>query len=58
MTPSEAAKAWGFKSLKAVSRLGGESQQTLINWARNYPERFHIYLAGVAVLHPNEVKRK
>lgn len=58
MTPSEAAKALGFKSLKAVSRLGGESQQNLINWFHNYPVRFRIYLAGVAVLHPNEVKRK
>jgi hypothetical protein len=47
MTPSEKAKALGFKSLAELSKLSGESVQTLINWHRNYPQRFEFIATGV-----------
>ena len=47
----EDAKRRGFKSLKQVQGIGGESQQTLGNWFKNekHPERFDIHLLGCAV---------
>jgi hypothetical protein len=47
MTPSEKAKSLGFKSLAELSKLSGESVQTLINWHRNYPQRFEFIAVGV-----------
>lgn len=45
----EDAKRRGFKSLKQVQGIGGESQQTLGNWFKNQPLRFDIHLLGCAV---------
>jgi hypothetical protein len=47
MTPSQKAKSLGFKSLAELSRLSGESEQTLINWFKNYPKRFEFIAIGV-----------
>jgi hypothetical protein len=47
MTPSEKAKSLGFKSLAELSKLSGESVQTLINWHKNYPQRFEFLAVGV-----------
>jgi hypothetical protein len=48
MTPSEQCKAAGLKSLAELSRLSGQSTQTLINWARDKPELFALVVAGAA----------
>jgi len=46
MTPSQKAKDAGLKSLSQVSRLTGQSPQTLDNWAKNKPKLFNIVLLG------------
>ena len=40
MTPSEQAKAAGFKSLAEVARKIGKPRRTLYNWHRDSPELF------------------
>ena len=56
-TASQAVKAAGFKNLKQVTELLGESpegkilgesRQTLGNWFKNEPLRFELYLLGCA----------
>ena len=46
MTPAKIAKAAGLKSLSEVSRLTGQSMQTLANWSKNKPDLFNIVIAG------------
>lgn len=48
MTPSNQAKAKGLKSLEQVSRLTGQSPQTLRNWSLAKPDLFEIVLLGCA----------
>lgn len=45
-TPAEQAKTEGLKSLSQVSKMTGQSLQTLSNWAKNKPELFKIVLLG------------
>ena len=47
MKPSEQCKAAGLKSLVQLSRLTGESRQTLINWHRDRPIRFEAMILYV-----------
>jgi hypothetical protein len=46
MKPSDQCKAAGLKSLAELSRISGESVQTLNNWHRNKPKLFEIVLKG------------
>jgi hypothetical protein len=46
MTASEAAKAANLKSLKQVSELTGQSNQTLINWHKDKPKLYRVVLLG------------
>ena len=46
MTASQQAKAEGLKNLSQVSKMTGQSLQTLSNWAKNKPELFKIVLLG------------
>lgn len=48
MTPSQTAKHHGCKSLKQVSDLTEQSEQTLINWHRDKPELYRIVCIGCA----------
>lgn len=45
MKPSEKAKEAGLSSLKELSKISGESTQTLNNWFNNKPFIFHAVLA-------------
>lgn len=54
MKPSEVCKSAGLKSLAELSRLSGESVQTLNNWSKNYPRRFNLILYGVLRERGNE----
>ena len=45
MTPSQKAKAAGFRSLKEVANLTGWTQATLIGWNKKTPELFESNLA-------------
>lgn len=59
MTPSQQAKAVGLKSLKEVSELTGQSDQTLSNWSKNKSDLFHIVLLGcLRVKANNETKKR
>jgi len=49
MKPSEKARQAGFKSLKEVSEITGESTQNLNNWNKARPRRFQLLLKGAAV---------
>ena len=44
--PSQQAKDAGLQSLAQVSRLTGQSLQTLLNWHKHKPELFKIALLG------------
>lgn len=46
MTPSQQTKKEGLKSLSQVSKMTGQSVQTLSNWAKDKPELFKIVLLG------------
>ena len=46
MTPAQQAKSEGLESLSQVSKMTGQSLQTLSNWAKNKPELFKIVLLG------------
>jgi len=46
MTPSQQAKAMGFKSLKEVSEICNKSCATLGNWHKYNPVAFHAMLLG------------
>lgn len=46
MTPSQQAKSVGLKSLTQVSKLTGQSLNTLTNWHRDKPELFKVVLLG------------
>jgi hypothetical protein len=48
MTPSQQAKAAGLSSLAEVSRMTGQSPQTLNNWSRRKPDLFQVVIAGCA----------
>jgi len=48
MKPSEQAKVLGCQSLAQVARVTRQSEQTLINWAKNKPELFKLVCLGVA----------
>ena len=50
MKPSEQCKAAGLKSLVQLSKITGESQQTLINWHRNKPRLFAVVVAGAQAI--------
>ena len=49
-SPSEQCKAAGLKSLAELSRITGESVQTLINWHKNKPLLFKVLIAGAVVI--------
>ena len=46
MTPSQQAKSAGLKSLAEVTRMTGQSKETLRNWSINKPKLFHIVITG------------
>ncbi len=46
MTPSQQAKAQGFKSLAQVAELSTVKRRTLENWHKDKPELFDIVLLG------------
>jgi len=46
MTPSETAKSHGLGSLAQLVKLSGVSKQTLLNWHKNYPQRFKLLCLG------------
>ncbi len=46
MTASQQAKQAGLKSLAEVTRMTGQSKETLSNWSRNKPELFHVVIQG------------
>ena len=50
MCPSKKCKAAGLKSLAELSRISGESVQTLINWNKNKPQLFSVLIAGAVVI--------
>lgn len=50
MTPSQAAKSAGYKSLAEVSILTGVSTITLNNWYKNKPLLFKAVLHGAKYL--------
>lgn len=50
MTPSQQAKASGYKSLTEVEKIIGESRQTLNNWAKNKPRLLAAVLAGAKLI--------
>lgn len=54
MKPSEACKAAGLKSLAELSRVTGESVQTLNNWHKNKPRLFEILVAGAVLVRDRE----
>ncbi len=45
-TASQQAKQAGLKSLAEVTRMTGQSKETLSNWSRNKPELFHVVIQG------------
>lgn len=47
---SDYAKRNGMPSLEAVSRLTGQSRQTLNNWYHDKPELFIVVIAGAVQL--------
>ena len=49
MSPSEQCKSAGLKSLAELSKISGESVQTLINWHKNKPLLFKVLIAGAVV---------
>lgn len=49
MKPSEECKEIGLKSLVEVSRISGESVQTLCNWHKNKPFIFKAVVVSAAV---------
>jgi hypothetical protein len=46
MTTAKAAKEAGLSSLAEVSKISGQSPQTLDNWHKHKPELFKVVLAG------------
>jgi len=55
MKPSEICKAAGLKSLAELSRITGESVQTLNNWHKNKPRLFEVLVAGAVAVRDREV---
>lgn len=49
MTPSKACKQAGLVSLRELSRISGQSDQTLTNWYHNKRQLFDLVLLGAAV---------
>ena len=49
VTPSEQCRAAGLASLAELSRISGESVQTLINWHKNKPTLFALVISGAVV---------
>lgn len=49
MKPSEKCKQAGLKSLDELSKLTGESTQTLRNWHKSRPVAFETILYGAAM---------
>jgi len=49
MKTSEKAKAAGLKNLAELSKITGQSTQTLRNWDENKPELFALVLKGAVV---------
>lgn len=47
-TPSQQAKAAGFKTLTQVSRICNKSVSTLRGWSRDNPQLFQVILIGCA----------
>lgn len=58
MTPSEQCKQAGLKSLDEVSKLSGQSVQTLINWHKNKPKLFMLLILGCIVEKTNQHEEK
>lgn len=46
MKPSEKVKSAGLSSLAEVSRMTGQSVQTLGNWYKDKPDLFDVVLSG------------
>ena len=55
MTPSEQAKAQGFKSLAQVAEISTVKRRTLENWHKDKPELFNIVLLGCYAIQNNKV---
>ena len=53
MTPSQKAKAAGFKSLTEVAKMYGCSNKCLYNYAE-HGDKFDIILAGCSLLKLNK----
>lgn len=49
MTASQKAKAAGLDSLAQVSKMTGQSAQTLSNWHKHKPELFRVVILGCAI---------
>lgn len=50
MSPSQACRDAGLKSLNELAEMTHQSAQTLINWHKHKPELFRIVLAGAAAV--------
>ncbi len=55
MTPSQQAKAQGFKSLAQVAELSTVKRRTLENWHKDKPELFNVVLLGCYAIQNNKV---
>ena len=56
MTASQQAKKAGLESLAEVTRMTGQSKETLSNWSRNKPDLFNIVLIGCKSFKDNGAK--
>jgi hypothetical protein len=50
MTPSQQAKAHGYKTLSELASIVGVDRQTLDNWAKNKPKLFQAVLLGARLI--------
>ena len=48
--PSEICKTAGLKSLAELAKATGQSEQTLIRWAKNKPRLFRVVVAGAVAI--------
>lgn len=57
MKPSEKCRAAGLKGLAELSRIVGESEQTINNWSKNKPNVFDAVIMWAAS-QPKEIGMK
>ena len=55
MKPSEKCKLAGLKSLDELSKISGESSQTLINWFKLRPFKFDAILIHAVRYKQNKI---